>query len=99
MKWILPLCQDSMKLGGHVPYLFISAKLLDNYSGGKYQPLDIMLGNHPSMEAILSILNFSFELVKPWNDPLEHSSFSISSSLKNEVGFLKHSLPFGFKLA
>src|SRR5229473_1389993 len=28
----------------------------------------------------------------------KHSSFSISSSLKNEVGFLKHSLPFGFKL-
>ena len=26
----------------------------------------------------------------------EHSSFSISSSLKNEVGFLEHNLPFGF---
>ena len=28
---------------------------------------------------------------------LEHSSFSISSSLKNEVGFLKHSLRFWFQ--
>ena len=53
--------EDETKLGGHASLpLYIEAKLLDSYIGGKYQPLDIMLGNHPSMGVILDTLSLSF---------------------------------------
>ena len=50
-------------IGRHVgmyptSFHYVGFKLLESYTGGKYQPLDIMLGKHPSMGDILSILSF-----------------------------------------
>ena len=49
-----------MKLGEMSPnYLYyVGARILDIYTWGKYQPLDIMLGKHPSMGLIPKILSF-----------------------------------------
>ena len=37
---------------------YVGVKLLDSYTGGKYQPLDIMLGKHSSMGLFLRIFSF-----------------------------------------
>ena len=37
--------------------------------------------------------------LKNETDPYERSSHSMSSMLENEMDLLKHSLPFGFKIA
>ena len=52
--------KDEMKFGGmYLIYLYyVAVKLLDICKGGKYRPLDIMLGKHPAMGVILSILYF-----------------------------------------
>ena len=43
--------------------------------------------------------HFVSSLLKNETNAYDQSSHSMSSSLKNEMDLLKHSLPFGFKLA